>query len=138
MDVADRLAVINKGRLEQVGTPAELYDNPVNDFVLTFVGPATTIGGEFVRPHDLAIYRTDALDPAPPASAHPATILRVVHLGFEVRVELQLDDGTATYAQVDRAAARELDLEVGQHVLIAPVDTGSLDPRGDLESTASH
>ena len=54
MDVADRLAVIHLGRLEQVGTSAELYDNPVNDFVLTFVGPATSIGGRFVRPHDVS------------------------------------------------------------------------------------
>ena len=80
------MAVINHGHLEQVGTPAELYDEPVNDFVLTFVGPATSIGGA-LRP---APRRDDqSADPLP--GSHPATVLRVVHLGFEVRVELRLD-----------------------------------------------
>ena len=39
MEVADRLAIINHGRLEQVGTPADMYDHPANEFVLTFLGP---------------------------------------------------------------------------------------------------
>ena len=57
MEVADRLAIINHGRLEQVGTPADMYDHPANEFVLTFLGPATRLDGEWVRPHDLVVHR---------------------------------------------------------------------------------
>ena len=63
MEVADRLAVVNHGRLEQVGTPAELYDHPANEFVLTFLGPATKLNGAWVRPHDLIVHR---LEDGPP------------------------------------------------------------------------
>ena len=129
MEVADHLAVINHGRLEQVGTPQQLYDEPVNDFVLTFVGPATSIGGEFVRPHDVSVSR----DPA--TGSHPATVLRVVHLGFEVRVELGLDPaqgGTAedakalfAWAQLDRETVRLLGLAPGDRVHVLPAETRS-------------
>ena len=61
MEVADRLAIISHGRLEQVGTPTDMYDHPANEFVLTFLGPATRLHGEWVRPHDLAIHRARTL-----------------------------------------------------------------------------
>lgn len=117
MEVADHLAVINHGRLEQVGSPRELYENPVNDFVLTFVGPATTIAGSWVRPHDLTVSRV------PLPGSHPATVLRVAHLGFEVRVELLMDheepdgpEGAFAWAQVDRDTAALLALGPGDRV----------------------
>jgi sulfate transport system ATP-binding protein len=143
MDVADRLAVIHLGHLEQVGTSAELYDYPVNDFVLTFVGPATSIGGRFVRPHDVAISRQPA-----PTGSYPAKIVRVTHLGFEVRVELELlagpgvpavppasaDRGVPTvgaWVQLDRDTARTLALQVGESVFLIPREVpGGLRPTG--------
>jgi sulfate/thiosulfate transport system ATP-binding protein len=138
MEVADRLAVIDHGRLQQVGTPQQLYDEPVNDFVLTFVGPATSIRGEYVRPHDLSVSR------APAPGSHRANVLRVVHLGFEVRVELRLDpeaaatdrDGTDeddiglfAWAQLDRDSARLLDLAPGD-----PVHVVSSEPRSSSDT----
>ena len=143
MDVADRLAVIHLGHLEQVGTSAELYDYPVNDFVLTFVGPATSIGGRFVRPHDVAISRQPA-----PTGSYPAKIVRVTHLGFEVRVELELlagpgvpaeppasaDRGVPTvgaWVQLDRDTDRTLALKVGESVFLIPREVpGGLRPTG--------
>lgn len=122
MDVADHLAVINHGRLEQVGSPAELYDHPVNEFVLTFVGAATALGGRHVRPHDIAIFRHDSVEAPAPAGALRATVSRVVSLGFEVRVELELDGGATTYAQLDRAKARSLDLQPEDEVLVAAAE----------------
>jgi sulfate/thiosulfate transport system ATP-binding protein len=126
MEVADRLAVINHGRLEQVGTPRELYDQPVNEFVLTFVGPATTIRGEYFRPHDVNVSRS-----AVPGS-HPATVLRVAHLGFEVRVELRLDGETEgdgqehfAWAQLDRDTANLLGLEPGDRVHVLPEEASN-------------
>src|SRR4029077_14807780 len=53
LEVSDEIVVINNGRVEQVGSPAELYDKPVNDFVMGFLGPVTTFEGRLVRPHDL-------------------------------------------------------------------------------------
>jgi sulfate transport system ATP-binding protein len=121
MEVADHLAVINHGRLEQVGTPRELYERPVNDFVLTFVGPATTIAGSWVRPHDVTLSRR------PLPGSHPATVVRVAHLGFEVRVELLVDHegsgaeaGTFAWAQLDRDTAALLALVPGDRVHVVP------------------
>src|SRR3712207_6497758 len=53
LEVADQIVVINDGRVEQIGTPDELYDQPANDFVMSFLGPVTTLGGLLVRPHDI-------------------------------------------------------------------------------------
>lgn len=119
MEVADNLAVINHGRLEQVGTPQQLYDEPVNDFVLTFVGPATSIRGEYFRPHNVSVSRV------PTPGSHQASVLRVAHLGFEVRVELRLDPdpaggedekGLFAWAQLDRDTAQMLALNSGDRV----------------------
>jgi ABC-type Fe3+/spermidine/putrescine transport system ATPase subunit len=82
MDVADAIAVLNEGRIEQIGTPRELYDHPTNGFVMTFLGPIARIGHTLVRPHDLH------LTTEPRHGAHEAMINRVIHLGFEVRAEL--------------------------------------------------
>ena len=57
MEVADHIALIRDGRLEQVGTPAECYDHPANEFVLTFLGPATRLNGSWVRPHEMVLAR---------------------------------------------------------------------------------
>jgi sulfate transport system ATP-binding protein len=112
MEVADTIALISAGRLEQVGTPDELYDHPANDFVMSFLGPVTTLSGDLVRPHDLE------LRPAPGTDTTEATVVRVMRLGFEVRVEL-LVDGHDLWAQVTRETARDLDLESGRIVHVA-------------------
>src|SRR4051812_34381357 len=83
MEVADRIVLLNRGRIEQIGAPRELYDAPASDFVMGFVGPVARVHGTLVRPHDVAVLS----EPEP--SAIEAQILRVVHLGFEVRVELE-------------------------------------------------
>ena len=67
MEVADRLAIINHGHLEQVGTPADMYDHPANEFVLTFLGPATRLDGQWVRPHDLVVHPLEDGKPGPGA-----------------------------------------------------------------------
>src|SRR5581483_9175358 len=55
MEVADSVVVMNKGRVEQVAGPRELYDEPDNEFVMSFVGSATRFGDGWVRPHDLEL-----------------------------------------------------------------------------------
>jgi sulfate/thiosulfate transport system ATP-binding protein len=120
MEVADRLAIINHGRLEQVGTPADMYDHPANEFVLTFLGPATQLDGEWVRPHDLVVHPVEEGKPA--RAAREGTVARVTHLGFEVRVDVELAGGATCWVQLSRGGAAELDLEPGQRVWVARVD----------------
>ena len=120
MEVADRLAIINEGRLEQVGAPADIYDHPANEFVLKFLGPATELDGAWVRPHDLVLHRSPE---APGARA--ATVERVTHLGFEVRVDLRLADGREIWVQLNRGSALELDLSPGDGVWVSPSKTAA-------------
>jgi sulfate transport system ATP-binding protein len=117
MEVADRLAIVNHGRLEQLGSPAEMYDHPANQFVLTFLGPATELDGQWVRPHDLVIHRQ--ADGTLHANDHPGKVNRVTHLGFEVRVDVDLAAGGTCWVQLSRGQAAELDLQPGEHVRVA-------------------
>ncbi|MBV8080769.1 MAG: sulfate ABC transporter ATP-binding protein, partial [Actinobacteria bacterium] len=55
MEVADTLAVLNEGKIEQVGSPTEVYDHPTSDFVMSFIGPVSHLNGQLVRPHDVAV-----------------------------------------------------------------------------------
>jgi sulfate transport system ATP-binding protein len=114
MEIADRVAIMNAGQIEQVGEPRSLYDHPANEFVMTFVGPVNRLGDEFVRPHDLEL-RAEAN-----GTTEEAMVERVVHLGFEVRVELVLDSGRHVIAQLTRDEADELELERGQIVFVRP------------------
>jgi sulfate transport system ATP-binding protein len=123
MEVSDRVAVIDHGRLEQVGSPTELYDHPANEFVLTFLGSATRLDGEWVRPHDLAVHRAEDL-PAPPG-ARAGTVARVTHLGFEVKVDVDLAGGESCWVQLSRGTTADLGLEPGQRVRVARADAAS-------------
>jgi sulfate transport system ATP-binding protein len=115
MEVAESVAVMNRGRIEQVAGPVELYEHPANEFVMEFVGVVNRLGDVFVRPHDLE------LSLVPNGTTKEAMIVRLVHLGFEVRVELIRDDGERLSAQLSRDEAAALELDVGQLVYVRPV-----------------
>jgi sulfate transport system ATP-binding protein len=112
MELADRIVVLNAGKVEQVGAPRELYDAPANEFVMGFLGPVARLGDGLVRPHDLVL-RTD-----PDGIGVEAQISRIVHLGFEVRVELDLAGDGAVYAQLTRHEAEQLELHEGDIVYV--------------------
>ena len=112
MEVADQIAVMNRGAVEQVGGARDLYEHPATEFVLGFVGPTTRVGGAWVRPHDLELLLL------PVDGADEAMIERVVHLGFEVRVELVRADGESVWAQLTRDECEELELVAGQIVYV--------------------
>jgi sulfate/thiosulfate transport system ATP-binding protein len=114
MEVAGQIVVINHGRVEQVGTPRELYDSPANEFVMSFVGPVNKIGDSFVRPRDIS------LSLEPDGQGAEAMVERVVHLGFEVRAELVRDDGQHLLAQLTQEEAQALELERGMIVYAKP------------------
>jgi sulfate/thiosulfate transport system ATP-binding protein len=114
MEVADEVVVMNRGRVEQVAEPRTLYDSPANEFVMTFVGQANRMGDAFVRPHDVE------LTVEPNGSTREAMIERIVHLGFEVRVEATRDDGEHLSVQLTRDECERLELEEGQIVFVKP------------------
>jgi sulfate/thiosulfate transport system ATP-binding protein len=117
MEVADRIVVMNAGRIEQVGGPRDLYEHPANAFVMGFVGPVTRLGELFVRPHDIQVRRQ------PNGTTAEAMVERLVHLGFEVRADLLLGDGQRLQAQLSREDAEELELAKGQIVFVRPSRT---------------
>ena len=132
MEISDRIAVMNQGQIEQVGDPREIYDRPATDFVMGFVGPVSRLGGRLVRPHDVTI----ALEPG--ERRIEAMVRRVVHLGFEVRVEVELPDGTEARAQLTRSQADELELGRGDIIYVrpptdVPIDSSLRGPIGERD-----
>jgi sulfate/thiosulfate transport system ATP-binding protein len=114
MEVAETVAVMNHGKIEQIAGPVELYEQPANEFVMGFVGAVNRVGDAWVRPHDLELSLT------PNGTTREAMVVRLVHLGFEVRAELVRDDGEALTAQLTRDEATALELDVGQIVYVRP------------------
>ena len=115
MEVADEIVVINEGRVEQVGTPDQLYDEPANPFVMGFLGETTTLNGITLRPHDVHVSLTPQL-----AGAAEGTISRLLRVGFEVRATVLTDEGEEVNVVLTRTHARQLELEEGARVWVTP------------------
>ncbi len=117
LEIAEQIVVVNEGRVEQCAAPAEIYDRPANEFVMSFVGPVTRVGDRLVRPHDVQVLEQAA------EGTQPAEVTRLVRLGFEVRAELMPAEGPPLSAQLSRAEADLLELAEGQivHVRVEPV-----------------
>jgi len=115
MDVADRVVVMNGGRIEQIAPPRELYDQPANEFVMSFIGPVNRLGDAFIRPHDVELLLE------PNGTTQEAMVQRLVHLGFEVRIDLVRDDGEVLSAQLTREQVEALELQNGQIVYVRPI-----------------
>jgi len=148
LDVADRIAVLNKGRVEQVGSPTEVYDTPANGFVMSFLGAVSSLNGTLVRPHDIRVgLNPDMAIAQADASVQSTGVLRaridrIVMLGFEVRVELTsaIDNNPFT-AQITRGDAEALGLKEGDTVYVratrVPEIPGTVNvPAADELSTA--
>ncbi|MDN8007549.1 sulfate ABC transporter ATP-binding protein [Burkholderia multivorans] len=144
LEVADRIVVLNGGRVEQVGSPQEVYDHPQSAFVYEFLGAANRLPGTvaergfvaegaaapiavdadfagpahaYVRPHDLQLW------PAAEAGHRDGIavdVRRVIPLGGSVRVELESRAGGALEAELDRDAWRALSLQVGDGATAVP------------------
>jgi sulfate transport system ATP-binding protein len=135
MEVSDQIVVMNKGRVEQVGTPAQIYDHPATAFVMSFIGPVNVLpstsnifrgnGFEsaypetFLRPQDVMIQREQN------GTTVPARVSRLIHLGWEIQAELTLDDGQVVTAHLTRERFDELQLEPEQSVYVKPKDAKS-------------
>lgn len=130
MEVADELVVMNRGKVEQIGTPAEIYDHPATAFVMSFIGPVN------VLPSTSHIFQANGFDsPHPEVFLRPQDILvetrseeasvaarvsRIIHLGWEIQAELMLDDGQVVTAHLTRERFDELNLKPQQRVFVRP------------------
>lgn len=114
MEVADEIVVMAGGEVQQIGSPDDLYERPSSEFVMSFLGPTTRLGGVLVRPHDVEVLRS------PDRGTVPASVARVVRLGFEVRIDL-LVDGQPVWAQATREQAHRLGLGPGDAVHVRAV-----------------
>jgi sulfate/thiosulfate transport system ATP-binding protein len=119
MDVAGQLVVMNEGRVEQSGSADELYENPANEFVMSFVGEVNRLGEDYVRPHDMEVV-LDADE-----RTQEGMVQRIVALGFEIRVEFVLADGAEIWAQLTRPELQRLELREGQIAYLRPIQTKS-------------
>jgi sulfate/thiosulfate transport system ATP-binding protein len=148
LDIADCIAVLNKGRIEQIGSPTEVYDTPATEFVMSFLGAVSSLNGTLVRPHDIRVGRNPdmAIAQADGSVASTgvsrATIDRIVMLGFEVRVEMTSAATNAPFiAQITRGDAEALGLQEGDTVYVratrVPPIPGSAEvPAADLLTKA--
>lgn len=125
LEVADRVVVMNHGRIEQVGTPDEVYDRPATPFVLQFLGDVNLVpldGGQgYVRPHELTVLEPGA---AVNGNAIPATLAQTLTVGANTRLEFRRDDGSYVDVEMPReafVALRErLPLHVGSMYRLKP------------------
>ena len=128
LEIADRVVIMSTGRIEQVGTPTEVYDEPATPFVMEFLGDVnrveaiTGVDGQnrsrptFVRPHDIGITRAAPTGGAPGLQA---VVRALLIRGPIARVELErVDDHSLVEAQISRARLEELDLREGETVFV--------------------
>jgi sulfate transport system ATP-binding protein len=115
MEVADRIVVMNKGRIEQIGTPDEVYQSPATPFVYEFLGDVNLFHGrQYARPHEVEIHRDASRE-----GSIPAQVEHVAPRGPVVRVELKAANGTVE-VDLTRERQRDLNLAAGQNVYIRP------------------
>ena len=121
MEVADEIVVINEGRVEQIGTPDQLYDEPANDFVMGFLGEVTRLGPVRLRPHDVEVAVTPGR-----AGPLPGTVTRLLRVGFEVRLVVTHRGRRRRHRRTHPdARARRSSLEEGVKVWLTPA-TGAI------------
>jgi sulfate/thiosulfate transport system ATP-binding protein len=115
LEVADEIVVINDGRVEQIGSPEQLYDEPASDFVMGFLGEVTRLNGINIRPHDIEISAVPGM-----AGATPGYVLRVLRVGFEVRATVMTEDGDEVTVVLTRTHAQAIGLDEHVKVWLTP------------------
>ena len=120
MEVADEIVVINQGRVEQVGSPDQLYDEPANDFVMGFLGEVTRLGPVRLRPHDVEVATAPGR-----AGAIPGTVTRLLRVGFEVRLQVELDGESRDGSRDGRRATSSTSKDRGATSSTTPGGTGA-------------
>jgi sulfate/thiosulfate transport system ATP-binding protein len=144
MDLADRVIVLHRGKVEQIGTPSEIYDHPATEFVASFVGATNVLRGEIrggrasmaglrvaappgtddgravtaiVRPHDVELSGRLGEDEERPSVA-TGRIHRIHRIGHMVKIQLSLLDGQPLTVELTRERVAELGVTEGDTVLV--------------------
>ncbi|MGH3704651.1 MAG: ABC transporter ATP-binding protein, partial [Agromyces sp.] len=129
LTLSDRIAVFNDGRIEQLGTPAELYERPRSRFVADFVGTSNLFDAErsrkilgrdghhSVRPEKMTVSR-DGLHEHGVVDV-PGTVVEAIYLGSGVRLVVDLDDGTRVTVLEQNDRGRLHDDERGDRVVVS-------------------
>jgi sulfate transport system ATP-binding protein len=150
LEVADRVAILNQGRMEQVGTPQSIYDKPASPFVYDFLGNVNLFNGRlladlssqgqaastdesihatigFVRPHELEVSRDLPQD----SKAVAATVARIHAAGPQIRLELSIaGNGRPVTAELGRKQFEEMELATGDNVFVWPQSIRLFDDEG--------
>ena len=122
LEVADRVVMLNHGRIEQVGTADEVYDHPATPFVFEFLGhvnrlpmPGEPERAAFARPHEIEVLVH------PGANALPARLVHSATIGPVARLEFALDfDARTVNVELSRDAARAIALQQGSVAYLRP------------------
>jgi sulfate transport system ATP-binding protein len=115
LELADQIVILNRGRVEQAGTPGELYDRPATPFVMTFLGTSTRFAGSWYRPHDIE------LRPASAGEGRVGTISRVTPLPTHVRVDVDVpDEVDPVVVHLPRADPARVEIQPGRSVRLRP------------------
>jgi sulfate transport system ATP-binding protein len=123
MEIADRLVLLDAGRVEQVGSPLELYHDPASPFVMNFLGPANALAIDgairYVRPHDVRV----CMEPF--ANSQPARVTRIIELGSRTRLELNVSGDVTVNAEIGVPFDGLAGIGHGDTVYFSPVDERS-------------
>ena len=131
MEVADVIVVMNEGKIEQIGTPEEIYDHPATPFVMSFIGPVNILPSHtnlfrdhglytnqqqvFIRPHDIEITTE------PEGVSAIAFVKRITHLGWEVQLELLSSEQENFVVKLNREKFAQINIREGQQVFVKPI-----------------
>jgi sulfate transport system ATP-binding protein len=129
LELADRIVVMNEGKIEQIGTPQEVYDHPATPFVYSFLGTSNILRGDmadgkfrpggsagslaYIRPHELMVTRQGGPD------AIAATVRRVFEFGALSRIELA-GENQSYEVEMPQAERASLALQAGDAVFLQP------------------
>lgn len=142
LTLSDRIAVFNHGRIEQLGTPSEIYESPTSPFVASFVGTSNVFADEratallgregihSIRPEKITLGAAGSKTPAGSIGL-PGTIAEVIYLGTSTRLLVELADGTRLTVLEQNATSRSTDDRRGEEVVarFAVADLVALDPQ---------
>jgi sulfate/thiosulfate transport system ATP-binding protein len=143
-EVADQVVVLNRGRVEQMGPPQELYENPKTPFVTSFLGTVNVLRGQtasgvavlgegihvpteidgqnlpvsvYIRPHDLDLAHERNGKPS-----WPGRVSRITPLGASVRLDIELSEGSTVRVELTRQRFAAIEPRVGDSIFVAPRD----------------
>ncbi|RIH84240.1 Sulfate/thiosulfate import ATP-binding protein CysA [Calidithermus terrae] len=115
LEIAHRVVVFNRGRIEQVGTPEEVYDHPATPFVYHFLGRSNALAGGFVRPHELEV------SPRPAEGYRPGVLKHLRLVGAVARLEVEsAESGGLLEIELPRALLPALGLQEGSLLYYKP------------------